>query len=640
MNLRDAALAAVRKGLVIFPIRPGGTLPLVKFSEVVYATEAEVAKSWRTDKSRKNYGVRCGWSDALQKYVVVLDIDVQHGGDKTIVALLNEHGPLPDTYAVTTPSGGMHFYFVSDDDVRNSAGKIGEGIDIRGHNGYVVGAGCIRDAKADKPGGIYKAVNDLPLAPLPDWIAAANKDDTTPPAASDAATSDDSPLVDVPLGARNDRLFKEACGLRGKGWQADAIRQAIGARNATFTHPLKDSEVDLICSQAAKYAPNAPSLHDAVYKKPAKTKQRHPDERPSNAEEERRAITLRKLSSYHKRRIEFLWHGYFPLHSVSVIAGDPGQAKTSLLLTIGSAVTTGTSPLAGADDAPQGSVVFATAEDSIDHTIYPRVEAAGGDPERFYILPQVDFNVVDDLESLGEQLDYIGDVRLLIIDPITAYMGRDRDGNSNVDVRVALRGLTDLAERFNLAVVGISHLNKDTRKSVFARLLGSVGWVAAPRAVYLANENPDMPGQSVVACAKTNFEAPEPVAFRKHIVDVDTDDGIARQVVTKLEAYDGDLSIDQLFRSQEKKMTAVERARRWLKDRLPPGELVAVADLQNEVEAGGYDFSWRTVKEAKKRLPIESKKHGDGSAAPWHWTMTASVQSVGQVSGKILPGAD
>ena len=603
MSLREQALSLAERGWPVFPIKAGQkNPPVVKFGTEATTDRQKVEKWWRSDSSKRNIGIRTG--DGL----VVLDLDVKADGPNSLIKLLHERQEvLPDTYAVKTHSGGAHYYFKTNRDIRNSASRVGPGIDVRGHNGFVVAAGSY----IEETNAYYECVADHALAELPEWLADLMEGDT-PTAAVEV--DDEQPLIDVPKGARNDRLFKEAAGLRGKGWQHDAIRTAIGERNKQFTEPLDDSELDLIASQAAKYTPNSQSFYDDQMQQLELAKHVEKIRTEPHPDEQTRPLKLKGLSRYDARKVNYLWQGWFPLNSVSIVAGDPGQAKTSFLLKMASAVTTGGKPYPNAEPTPKGSVVFATAEDSIEHTILPRVMAAGGDPSKFYIVENVDFDMVEQRDEFMQAIRQLGDVRMVIIDPITAYMSKGSDGNSNVDVRIALRSLTDVAEDLDLAIIGISHLNKDTRKSVFARLLGSVGWVAAPRAVYLVAENPELPGQSVVACAKTNFAPPEPLAFRKAIVEVDTLDGPADQVVTEIEDYAGTMTIDQLFAAKDNKPKATDAARRWLRERIAPGEWVPAADLEAEVQAHAL-FSWRIAKDAKKQLPIESKKKDN----VWYW---------------------
>jgi len=98
----------------------------------------------------------------------VLDVDPDHGGDKTLAALLLEHGPLPPTYTVATGSGGTHYYFALDGcEVQSTVGRLGRGLDTRGEGGQVVAPPSVSDK------GAYSVAADLPLAPGPGWLTEA-----------------------------------------------------------------------------------------------------------------------------------------------------------------------------------------------------------------------------------------------------------------------------------------------------------------------------------------------------------------------------------------------------------------------------------------------------------------------------------
>lgn len=630
--MRESAQKLIDLGLWIFPLAVGSAhQPVVAFSEASSNDPKQLDKWWRNAASMRNIAVHTGGG------LCVIDCDVKGNGRDNFEALSEKNGGLPYTFTVNTASGGLHYYFHyrfdgKTDPIHNSAGKLAHGVDVRGHNGFVAAPGTIRVETDKKPAGTYSVCASDPIADLPAWLFELLTA-STPTSTPNSTQSDPlptGPLEDIPEGHRNDELFKEACSLRGKGYKKDAISAALHARNEQLTTPLPDNEIDTIVNQAVKYQPNGSETMAKVFgprdkKKKSAVEENRPKKQPKNTprEDEPEALSLRRLDSYTARAIKYLWCGWFPLHSVSILAGDPGQAKTAFMLAIASAVTRGASPIKSWEKAPKGSVVFATAEDSIDHTVLPRILAGKGDPKKFFVIDNVDYNVVDGREQLGQALHTIGDCRLLIIDPITAFMGGDRDGNSNSDVRVALRALTDIAGQHDMAVVGVSHLNKDTKKSVYARLLGSIGWVAAPRAVYLANEDPDIPGQSVVACAKTNFAPPIPLSFKKIIKKVDTVDGPADQLSVALSEYKGGLSIEHLFKSKDKKISAIERAVEWLKATLMPGQDFSVGKLQQLCDS--QEFSWRTVTEAKKKLLVEVKK-GKGANAGWTWTRTAYVQ--------------
>jgi hypothetical protein len=209
-TLRAAALDAAGRGWHVFPLRPGSKVPAVRHWEHEATTHAERIKDlWTADLRRRdgwfvpeprNVGIACRPSG-----LVVLDLDVPKTDDRTgwaeywrsrgitsggqvLDALAEQAGQtVPDTYTVTTPSGGRHLYFAVPDGVhvRNSAGRVGPMIDVRGEGGYVVAPGSrihphyydrhVEPVDLDQL--TYRLIHDSQPASLPAWLADATRAD-------------------------------------------------------------------------------------------------------------------------------------------------------------------------------------------------------------------------------------------------------------------------------------------------------------------------------------------------------------------------------------------------------------------------------------------------------------------------------
>ena len=215
-------------------------------------------------------------------------------------------------------------------------------------------------------------------------------------------------------------------------------------------------------------------------------------------------------------RIDWLWPARIPLGTLTLFSGDPKLGKSLAAITVVAAVSRGRPlPGAGADGPatpPRGSAILLSAEDDPARTIVPRLVAAGADLDRVHILATMvesGFHAsrhgpvphgaggkrmptlsAEDLEVIERRAAALGDCRLIVFDPISAYIA----GRSN-DVRRALAPLGDMAERLGAAVLLITHHSKQGASSTNGkyRVRGSIEYVCACRANFLFLQDPDDP---------------------------------------------------------------------------------------------------------------------------------------------------
>lgn len=211
-----------------------------------------------------------------------------------------------------------------------------------------------------------------------------------------------------------------------------------------------------------------------------------------------RRFGIRAASEVVHQQVKFLWNPYVPLGKLTLLVGDPGIGKSSLAFFLAAAVSRGASlPFVGNNalgDMPAGgaNVLYLNAEDGAADTVCPRLERLGADLGRIDVLtdggaehvPPVD----EGTEWLEEQIRFRG-VRLLVIDPLQAFLGRTVNHNSMRDVRPFMSSLADLANRTDCAVVCIMHLNKKTDVAALYRLNGSIDLPAAARSVLMVKED-------------------------------------------------------------------------------------------------------------------------------------------------------
>ena len=171
--------------------------------------------------------------------------------------------------------------------------------------------------------------------------------------------------------------------------------------------------------------------------------------------------------------------------------------------------------MANLEETKIGNVIFLSAEDDAADTILPRLLAVNADISRCHIINSIklnkdgkaserSFDLSQDINRLGKAIAQIGNVRLVIIDPISAYMG-GVDSHNNSEVRGLLAPLAAMAAKHNTAIILLSHLNKSTQQDMIARITGSIGLVAAARAGYLVTKDHDNPDTRYFVPIKNNI---------------------------------------------------------------------------------------------------------------------------------------
>jgi putative DNA primase/helicase len=204
-----------------------------------------------------------------------------------------------------------------------------------------------------------------------------------------------------------------------------------------------------------------------------------------------RAIVVR-ADAITPRAVDWLWPGWLARGKLHLLAGAPGTGKTTLAIALAATVTVGGRWPDGSP-SDRGSVLVWSGEDDAADVIVPRLLAAGGDRARLHVVngvraadgQRLPFDPARDVDLLVGAVEEIGDVRLMIVDPIvTAVAG---DSHKNAEVRRGLGPLVDLAQQRQLALIGITHLSKGTSgRDPVERVTGSLAFGALARVVLLA----------------------------------------------------------------------------------------------------------------------------------------------------------
>ncbi|GLK90038.1 AAA family ATPase [Pseudomonas turukhanskensis] len=338
---------------------------------------------------------------------------------------------------------------------------------------------------------------------------------------------------------------------------------------------------------------------------------------------------LVSAASITPKAARWLWPQWLPRGMLTILAGAGGDGKTTLTLGLISTMTSGGRwPDGSHCNEKQNAVIF-SSEDSAEHTIIPRLIAAGADLNRVFIM-QGRINDLDELEPfdpsrdcdlLARELERIGGAGLIMIDPIVAAVSGDMHRAN--DVRRSLQPLVNLAEEHGSAVVGISHFSKGSQASSPAeRVLGSQAFTALARMV-LVSAKREGEEDRVLARAKSNISADvggctytiRPVTIDGGIDTVvatwgDVIEGSAREILADAEQLTSDEVPDQ--------DDPAETLRRVLSAGRVSGK-----DAKRVMTDNG--FSAKQVRSAREKLGVETVREGFGKEIVSFWSLPAFV---------------
>lgn len=432
-------------------------------------------EGWWTGKNTySNIGIATGKASGI----VVLDIDGPEGNE-SLAKLIEEQGEvLPPTLTATTGKG-LHFYFKIDDaiPVRNSASKLGKGIDVRGNGGYVVAP-----PSNHVSGRKYTWVNaEREPAYCPGWLldlmVEENKDENyyvpvrkpsytmageTHPYGRAALEAIYRDISNCPEGGRNELLNKKSYIVGGYVPHLITYDDAMDTlTNAAINCGLVGREIGKTIESGLNKGmsvPRYPNLNgdERVDKLPE----------PLQTQDTSRGIALLKLSDVQKEKSDFFWGYRLPLGEISILSGSGGHGKSFITMSIAAAVTSGTRLPDNKGKLLRGNAVFVTYEDSLTKTLVTRAESLGIDPDKFYVVDGTnafgegyDMFGANHVQQLTNQIREIGDVRLIVIDPLGSFLGAT-DGNSETQVRALMAPLVKCAHETNACVVIVAHHKK------------------------------------------------------------------------------------------------------------------------------------------------------------------------------------
>lgn len=307
------------------------------------------------------------------------------------------------------------------------------------------------------------------------------------------------------------------------------------------------------------------------------------------------------FSSVRQRKVEWLWYPYIPYGKLTILQGDPGEGKSTFMLNIAALLTKGKAMPDGYPIEGVQQVVYQTAEDNIADTVKPRLIQAGADCNQIAYIVDEESTLTFSDTRINEVLKRTG-ARLLILDPLQAYVSQGADLFNAGRMRQQMKRLADMAAEYKCAIVIIGHMNKANGEKSLYRGLGSIDIAAIARSVLMISKDKVDPALRYMYPIKASL-APlgKPIAFRidsKRGVQWLCDDEVDRRRISDVMA-------------SENKTTL---CRRVLYEVLSEQDLPS-KDIINKLRYMG--ISDRTANTVKKDLGISSyRKNGT-----WYWHM-------------------
>ena len=215
-------------------------------------------------------------------------------------------------------------------------------------------------------------------------------------------------------------------------------------------------------------------------------------------------LKLINMSDVEVTEVKWLWKPYIPIGKITIIQGDPGEGKTTMILAIASAMTTGDVLPLSEEAFERRNVIYQTAEDGLSDTIKPRLLAAGADCTKVIVIDESHKELTLSDKRIEEAIIETS-AQLLIIDPLQAYLGSSVDMHRANEIRPIFKNLSSVAERTGCAIVIIGHMNKAGGTKGLYRGLGSIDITAAARSVLLVGRVRAEPSIRVMAQIKSSL---------------------------------------------------------------------------------------------------------------------------------------
>jgi putative DNA primase/helicase len=613
-SLLPHALACVERGWYVFPLLPGKKEPATAHGFKDASNDPGHVSRWWTEDPRYNIGIACGASN-----LCVLDFD-----DPSALGCYVAKASLPDTFTVKT-SRGVHKYLAG---VHPSGNLFVKG-EIKSAGGYVVGPGSIHP-----DGSVYTIIENRPLAPTPNVILrdrphTRQENGPLPRLHPEFNREIFEKWAHLDRGGTLRRsgleyLSLKTCPLDDKKHSNQTTAKSVLIYgNGTLGFSCFADQCgsrgigELLSHLRGKFGPCPCPIFDT-----SATDKTGSDN----------SLNVITASDVEPELIDWLWESRVPFGKLTLFSGNPDLGKSLTTLDVVSRITTGRDWPDSKNTAPPCDVLVLTAEDAPGDTIVPRLMAADADLHKVHFLQSTkvapgkqarayerEFALDTDIQLLRTFLATHPEIRLIVVDPISNYLGA-ASINKEQEVRNVLTPLVTLMKDTGCAGLTVGHFNKTLGIAAISKTSGAVGLVGIQRMAWGFMKSEDEPGITLMLRVKGNISKANIKGLRYRIK---TKPVTIRGVVVEqpVIAWDGNSeeSADTMLQlASNPEETKTRRATLWIEETLAnAGERRLASEIYALGEQAG--FAGTTLKEGSKRSQL-IKKYNEGGG--WFWEIT------------------
>ena len=305
--------------------------------------------------------------------------------------------------------------------------------------------------------------------------------------------------------------------------------------------------------------------------------------------ENKTELKMIKMSDVQSQTVDWLWYPFIPYGKLTIIQGDPGDGKTTLILNIAARLSKGEGLDNDMKVTEPVNIIYQTAEDGLADTVKPRLELAEAVCERIMVIDETEKSLSMIDERLETAIKRTG-ARVLILDPIQAYLGGTMDMNRANEARDMTKRLSLLAEKYKCAILLIGHMNKAGGNKAAYRGMGSIDFFAVARSVLLVGRIEGEPDLRAVVQIKNNLAEFEWVG-------------------------DYEITADEVLGGIAPKINKLEQAKKMLRELAETSNSVQSSEIFDMAEE--LNISKRTLENAKKELGIKARRIGNS----WYWDL-------------------